>query len=82
MRSSLGWKGRSGFSPRTGPKASMSGFQILAQFRPDPVVMPMVMPIAPTARDGVLDLQELLAKGRLPFWADIGTGDLSGELRG
>ena len=33
-------------------------------------------------QDGVLDLQELLAKGRLPFWADIGTGDLSGELRG
>ena len=32
--------------------------------------------------DGVLDLQEPLAKGRLPFRADIGTGDLSGELRG
>ena len=33
-------------------------------------------------RDGVLDLQEPLAKDRLPFWTDIGTGDLSGELRG
>ena len=33
-------------------------------------------------QDGVLDLQEPLAEGRLPFWADIGTGDLSGELRG
>ncbi|HLM89038.1 MAG TPA: hypothetical protein VK284_08420 [Streptosporangiaceae bacterium] len=33
-------------------------------------------------QDGVLDLQEPLAKGRLPFWGDIGTGDLSGELRG
>ena len=33
-------------------------------------------------QDGVLDLQEPLAKGRLPFCADIGTGDLSGELRG
>src|SRR6202011_2397196 len=31
---------------------------------------------------GVLDLQEPLAKGCLPFWTDIGTGDLSGELQG
>lgn len=33
-------------------------------------------------QEGRLDLQEALAKGRFPFWADIRTGDLSGELRG
>ena len=59
----------------------MSGFQILAQFRPCPVVIP-IHADSSYRQDGVLDLHEPLAEGRLPFWADIGTGDLSGELRG
>ena len=46
----VGVEGRLGFSPRTGPKASMSGFLALAQFRPDPVVILMVMPIGLASR--------------------------------
>ena len=37
---------------------------------------------SPCRQDRVLDLQEPFTKGRLPFWADVGTGDLSGKLRG
>jgi hypothetical protein len=45
-----GWNGRAGSSPSTGPKASMSGLQRLAQLRPGPVATAMSSPAGPAAR--------------------------------
>ena len=54
-----------------------NGFHTFAQFRPGPFVMLRGHADSSCRQHGV-DLQEPLAKGRLPFGADIRTGDLSG----